>query len=176
MQQLDTLMLFGTASLSCGFLDALLPVFTAACDHGLIWLVTGAVLLLGRKTRRTGWMLLLSVALIYIVGDTILKELVMRPRPFVRFEDAALLIPPPSGSSFPSGHTSSSFAALSVLYARLPASRVPASVFALLIAFSRVYLFVHFPFDVLTGALLGIACAALVLSIFRKTTPPVPLY
>ncbi|MEA4854391.1 MAG: phosphatase PAP2 family protein [Christensenella sp.] len=174
--QLDTQMLFATASLSCGALNTILAAFTTAGDHGLVWLIAAAVLLLNKQTRKTGWMLLFSIALAYIIGDTIIKETVMRARPFQQIEGISLLIPPPDGYSFPSGHTSSSFAALVVFYAAMPKMRIPAMVYALLIAFSRVYFMVHFPFDVLAGALLGIGCAYFVMAIFRRRKLPIDLY
>ena len=69
---LDLQMLFGTAAgLSCGFLNSLLPAFTLTDSKGLIWLLCGFVLLLDKRTRRYGWMLLFSVALAYIIGDQV---------------------------------------------------------------------------------------------------------
>lgn len=173
----DLQMLFGTAAgLSCGFLNSLLPAFTLTDSKGLIWLLCGFVLLLDKRTRRSGWMLLFSVALAYIIGDQVIKYLVARPRPFAEFGVSNLLIPTPDGYSFPSGHASSSFAALAVIYATNKKMRIPAAVYALLIAFSRVYLFVHFPSDVLAGVILGTLCAYLIMMVFNHFQIPRPLY
>ncbi len=171
---LDQSMLFGTAALSCGFLNFLLPAFTTIDNKGVIWLLAGFVLLLDKKTRRAGWMLLFSIALTYLIGNVFLKEFIARERPFAVYGVTDLLIPAPNGYSFPSGHASSSFSALTVLYATNRKMRIPASVYALLIAFSRVYLFVHFPSDVLAGALLGAGCAYLVMKLAKQ--PHAPLY
>ncbi len=83
-----------------------------------------------------------------------------RPRPFQLISrDIRLLIPPPSGWSFPSGHSCASFAAATAVFLRDRRFGAAALVLAALIAFSRVFLFVHYPTDVLAGAALGAVCA-----------------
>lgn len=175
--QLDQGMLFGTAAgLSCGFLNFILPALTAAGNTGLVWLIAGALFLLDKRTRRCGWALLFAIALVYVCGNVILKDLVMRERPFTAYNVPYLLIPPPDGYSFPSGHAASSFAALTVIFSMHKKMRIPASIYALLIAFSRVYLFVHFPSDVLAGALAGTGSAYAVMALMRRFSPPRLLY
>lgn len=160
LQNLDNTMLYGTSAfLSCSLLDTVMPAFSAIGNSGFIWLLACLLFLPDKKTRRIGWMMLLSIALAYILGNLILKELVMRPRPFEQFGLQRLLVAPPDDPSFPSGHTSSSFAATAMLFLTKQKARIPALAYALLISFSRVYVFVHFPSDVLFGELLGIACA-----------------
>lgn len=177
LQNLDRVMLLGTAvSLSCPLLDLLMPAFSVINDHGFIWLLLGALLLLQKRTRKAGWMMLLSIGLAYIFGNLILKELVMRARPFEQFNISQLLIAPPDDYSFPSGHTSSSFAAVTILFATKQKSRIVAAVYALLISFSRVYVFVHFPTDVLFGAVLGITCAYITCAMFRRSKAQELLY
>ncbi|MBC5648906.1 phosphatase PAP2 family protein [Christensenella tenuis] len=172
----DQAMLLSTAAFSCGFLDALMASFSLAGNSGLIWLLATLFLLLDKRTRRQGMTLFFAVALTYVIGNVILKDLVMRPRPFQQYGVTDLLVPPPSGYSFPSGHASSSFAALAVLFATGKSARIPAAVCALLISFSRVYVFVHFPSDVLAGALLGCGCAYLAMALIRRFEVPRPLY
>ncbi|MEG1753703.1 MAG: phosphatase PAP2 family protein [Christensenella sp.] len=170
---LDQSMLFGTAAaLSCGFLNILLSAFTTIGNGGVIWIIITLVFLLDKRTRRCGTALLFAIALTYIIGNVIIKDLVMRERPFVFYGVSQLLIPAPHGFSFPSGHAASSFAALTVIYSCYKKLRLPAAICALLIAFSRVYLFVHFPSDVLAGAVLGSVCAYIILAFnhFRPRT------
>ncbi len=139
------------------FTDAIFPVITYLGEFGAVWLVLAAVLLCGKRTRLWGAGVLAALVLGVALGEGLLKYLVQRPRPFAVFPDASLLIPPPSGYSFPSGHACSSFAASTVLLRYSKKLGVPALILAVLIAFSRVFLFVHWPTDVLCGAALGTA-------------------
>lgn len=165
-----------TAFFSCGILDVLMASFSLIGNSGFLWLLATLLLLLDKRTRRQGLMLFFAIALAYVIGNVIVKDLVMRPRPFQQYGVMELLIPPPPGSSFPSGHASSSFAALTVLCATNRKVRIPASAYALLIAFSRVYVFVHFPSDVLAGTLLGCGCAYAAMALIRRFDTPRPLY
>lgn len=177
LQNLDRAMLLWTSvSFSCYFLNILMPAFSVINDNGFIWLLLGALMLLDKKMRKAGWMMLLCIGLSYILGNLILKELVMRPRPFEQFGVSQLLISPPDDYSFPSGHTSSSFAAVTMLFLTKQKARTTAAIYALLISFSRVYLFVHFPSDVLLGAILGIACAYITFAMFACCKAPKQLY
>ncbi len=85
----------------------------------------------------------------------------MRPRPFVTHPDLIALLDPGDQWSFPSGHSLSSFAAASALCFYHRKSSIPAFLLAAAIAFSRLYACVHYPTDVLAGALIGIACGLL---------------
>ena len=92
-----------------------------------------------------------------LINNQLLKNLVQRPRPFVKFTDLKIIIPTPSEFSFPSGHTASSFAAAAVFYRHLPRKLgLPAVILAGLIGFSRLYVGVHYPTDVIAGAVMGI--------------------
>ena len=152
------------------FMDTVMPFFTALGEHGMLWLAIGAVLLCIKKYRMWGVALLVAVAAVWIVGDQIVKPLVARPRPFIEDPSIQLIIAPPDGYSFPSGHTSSAFAAATVL--ALSSLKRPwkiaAFVVAFIIAFSRLYLFAHNPSDVLAGAVLGIAFGFLAVWAVRK--------
>ena len=99
---------------------------------------------------------LLDTGLEFAVCNGILKPLIARPRPCDLNSAIQLLIPRPGDDSFPSGHSGISFAAVGALFAAKSRLWVPAFVLALIIAFSRLYLYVHWPSDVLVGALLGI--------------------
>ena len=150
---IDRLLAFDTAALDaiqglrCPFLDAVMPFISGLGDGGAVWIGLTLVLMLFRKTRKTGYMMALA--------------LIARIRPYDANSDVTLLIDRLSDYSFPSGHTLASFEAAAVLLLQYRAKAIPALVLALLIAFSRLYLYVHYPTDVLAGALLGVAFAFL---------------
>lgn len=145
------------AHLRCGFLDAVLPPITHLCDHGEIWILLALILLVIRRTRRQGAALTCGLVLDLLACNLLLKPLVGRVRPFALRPAVTLLVIPPPDASFPSGHTAASFAAVFALKASESPLWKPALALALVIAFSRLYLYVHWPSDVLGGALLGVA-------------------
>ncbi len=137
--------------------DALFPVITYLGEAGAVWLILALAFLCVKKYRRYGVLMILAIAAGFLTGELFLKNLVCRPRPFQLFPDyTPLLILPPSGFSFPSGHSCSSFAAATALCRCSKKWGVPALILAGLIAFSRVFLFVHWPTDVLAGAAMGV--------------------
>ena len=136
--------------------DLLMPLITSLGNSGAIWLALTVLLLLRPKTRKLGLAVGISLALEVLCCNGILKPLVARVRPCDLNPSVRLLIPRPEDFSFPSGHTASSFAAASALYFGGSKGWLPAGALAALIAFSRLYLYVHFPSDVLAGALIGI--------------------
>ena len=141
--------------------DTVLPLITHLGDAGLFWIASAVVLLFFKKTRKTGALALITMLLTYVTGELVLKNLIARPRPCHLFPEVPLLIPPPDSFSFPSGHSASSFTAAVMLTLRHKKAW-PALILAALIAFSRVFLFVHFPTDIIAGAALGTAFAVLV--------------
>lgn len=141
--------------------DQIMPVITALGNAGIIWLIVAVLLLIHPKWRKTGFEMLLALGIAAAIGSLILKPLIGRIRPFEANEFAELLITPPKDFSFPSGHTSSSIAAAVVLLRRNWKWGIGGIVLALLIAFSRMYLYVHYPSDVLAGAVLGVISAFL---------------
>ena len=136
-------------------LDLLMPFISALGNGGAIWLASAAILLLRRKTRAAGAAMLTALALEALLCSGFLKPFVARLRPFEINTGIHLLIQPPSGYSFPSGHAASSFAAAAALFFSGSRLAGPAFVLAALIAFSRLYLYVHFPTDVAAGAMIG---------------------
>ena len=136
--------------------DHLFPVITALGNAGLVWLALAAVLLILPRTRKLGLVVTAALVLEAITCNLILKPLVARARPFTVNPAVELLIAKPTDFSFPSGHTSASFAVVSALFFRKERLWIPAGILAALIAFSRLYLYVHYPTDVLAGALIGI--------------------
>ena len=144
------------STLTCPALDFLMPKITLLGNGGMIWLLASGGLLCTKKYRKQGIVLLGSLAVGVLVGNVFLKNLIARPRPCWLDSSVQLLITNPTDYSFPSGHTLSSVIGATVLtktdrrfgYAAIP--------LAALIAFSRLYLYVHFPSDVLAAAVLGI--------------------
>lgn len=140
-------------------LDGVMKFFTQIGNLGAIWAVFAGCLLLRRSTRRLGLFMLLALGAEALVCSGILKHAFARPRPFTLVPGFELLIPRPDGSSFPSAHAASSFTALFFLwFSGHPALRriaPAAAAIALLISFSRLYFYVHFPTDILAGAALG---------------------
>ena len=137
------------------FLDGLMPVVGALCDHGEIWIALAAILLFTRRFRRTGAVLALALLLDALCCNAVLKPLIARARPCDVNTAVELLIARPADWSFPSGHTAVSFAAVGALLAQRSKLWGPAFALAVLIAFSRLYLYIHWPSDVLAGAALG---------------------
>ncbi len=145
------------AHLRCGFLDAVMPAVSRVCDHGELWVALAVCLLALRRYRRAGGAVACALALDLACVNLVLKPLVGRIRPFAVNTAVQLLTAPPLDASFPSGHTAASFAAVFALKAAGSRLWKPALVLAVLIAFSRLYLYVHWPSDVLAGALAGAA-------------------
>lgn len=141
------------------WLDVVMVAVSAFGNLGSGWVVVGIVLICCRRFRWCGIGVVAAVILAGVLSKLIIGEVVVRPRPCDVDPSVVLLIPRPFGTSFPSGHTTAAFAALTVLIAfRMPKGLViPASVLAVSIAFSRLYLFVHYPSDVGAGILLGVA-------------------
>ena len=149
------------ANLKCAFLDAVMPVITLLGDAGIFWIAIAVVFLFIPKYRRIG--LGMGVALIMglLVCNVTMKPLFARPRPYdyqlLHFgKEIKLLIEAQHDFSFPSGHTLASFEAATAIAIRNKKMGIPALVLACLIAFSRLYLYVHYPTDVLFSVAMGI--------------------
>ncbi len=136
--------------------DRVMCMITKLGNAGAIWIVLALVLLLIPKTRRSASILLAALAVDVVLCNLLLKPLVARVRPFEVNTAIQLLVAKPQDFSFPSGHTAASFASAAALYlAGEKKLWKPVLVLAVLIAFSRLYLYVHYPTDVLGGAVLG---------------------
>ena len=151
-------------NLQCGFLDGIMPAITHLGDAGILWIAVAIFLLLCKKWRYTGLSMALALGMGLVLCNLILKPLVGRMRPFdYQLQYFAtyipLLIEAPADYSFPSGHTIASFEAATVLLLKNRKGGIPAMILAALIAFSRLYLYVHYPTDVLASVVLGISIA-----------------
>ena len=154
------------ANLWCPFLDAVMPAITALGDAGIFWMIIAAALLAFRKTRRVGLGMGIAMLAGLLLCNVTLKPLCQRPRPYDYQYDVfgkliPLIIERQHDFSFPSGHTIASFEAAGVIVLNNKKWGVAALVLASLIAFSRLYLYVHYPTDVLVSMVLGIMLALL---------------
>jgi undecaprenyl-diphosphatase len=134
-----------------GFLDPVFEAVTYAGSYGAIWLAIAAAAALVLRRPQVFFWTLVADALAQLVSS-VLKDAIHRARPNV---DA--LVTRPHSHSFPSGHATASFACATVLALLLPRLRVPLYLLAAAVAWSRVYVGVHYPLDVLAGAALGVA-------------------
>ena len=150
------------------FFDFLMPKITALGNGGFIWILCSAILLAIPKYRKSGVALLFGLALGLLFGNMILKPLVARARPFELIDGIELLIAAPLDFSFPSGHTLSSATAAIVLTMTNRRFGYVAIPLAVLISFSRLYLYVHFPTDILGAFVLSAIISVIVYLIFFR--------
>lgn len=150
------------------FLDAVMPIITMLGDGGIFWIAVAVILLFPKKTRKIGLTMGLSLLLGFIVGNLVLKNVVGRIRPYDLNPNFPLLIDKLHDYSFPSGHTLASFEASVAILLYSKKFGIPALVLAFLIAFSRLYLYVHYPTDVLASIILGTGFAILSFFIINK--------
>lgn len=140
-------------------LDIFFPFITHLGDKGLCWIALGIILLIPRRTRIWGICVLVCLTVDFLLGEGLLKHLFLRQRPCIVQPIDDMLIAIPHTTSFPSGHSASSFTSATALFLNNRRAGIAAYVLASLIAFSRLYCYVHFPTDILCGILLGISVA-----------------
>ncbi len=154
-----------------GSWDALWTRITSLGDKGWFWLALALLLILFPRTRKAGILALAAMVLCALVTNVCLKNLVARPRPYTQVPGLTSLLPPQSDWSFPSGHTTASFASAGVYLRTLPQRYGTAAlILAALIAFSRLYVGVHYPTDVLAGLAIGLLGSWIVCSAARRNT------
>ncbi len=141
------------------FLDKFFSIFTLLGNRGEIWILIFIVLFFNKKTKSVAIYGFIALVLSALSIEVIIKPIIQRPRPFVANPLIELLIKEPFGYSFPSGHATSSFAAAFFLYLNKVKYRTVYLLLAILMAFSRLYVYVHYPSDVLVGVLLGMLIA-----------------
>lgn len=156
-------------NLSSGTMDAVMKAVTLSGDYAMVWIVAALALIIYEPTRKAGIVMVVAIALGQVLNDYIIKEIVARPRPFVEDPSIVLIISPPSGYSFASGHTVKAFAAAFALFIYERKWGSIALCYAALIGFSRVYLCVHYPSDVVAGAFIGIVCALIAYVAYEKS-------
>lgn len=154
------------------WLDPIMKFFTLIGEYGAVWVIISIVLLLRRGTRPVGLYCAGALLLSVIFCNLLLKPLIMRPRPFIVNPDIILNVTAPWDYSFPSGHATTSFASATGLAAGRKSWGIAGYVLAVLISFSRMYFYLHFPSDIFVGVLLGISCGMVSYKLIGKILLP----
>ena len=160
--------LYGLQEIHGPLMDKIMVCLSTLGNAGIFWIALSLVFLAIKKYRKTGIQMLITMAAAFILANLILKNLVARDRPCWIDPGVELLIQSPKDFSFPSGHTVNGFAASVALLCNNGKFGIPAVILASAIAFSRMYLFVHFPTDVFAGVIIGTACALLVHYVYSR--------
>lgn len=147
--------------------DILVPL-TRLGNAGLLFIAAAVILLCFKTTRTSGILMLISMAACFIFNDIIIKRLIARPRPFITVPGLVTLVSPPASYSFPSGHTASAFAAVVTLFFTRRKFLGIGLVVAFFMGISRIYAGVHYPSDVIVGALVGTLTACAVGMLYKK--------
>ena len=164
----DSILMFIQNNIRCEFLDTIMPIVTSLGNGGAIWIVIMIIMLISKKYHKYGVILGITLLCSYILGEQIIKNIIARARPCNINPSIQMLISIPKSYSFPSGHSSNSFAAAIILYKANKSWGKAAVVLATLIAFSRMYLYVHYPSDVLCGSIMGIIVALIIYEAFQR--------
>lgn len=157
-------------SMHTPLLDTFFQTITHLGDAGWFWILLALILLIFRKTRICGFCMLAGMAVGVLITNVGLKPLVARERPCWINDTVQLLVDVPKDYSFPSGHSQISFVSAAAIFWNNRKWGIAAFVLAALIAFSRLYLYVHFPTDVLAGMVIGIASGWSMSRLVRKKT------
>ena len=169
------------------FMTALMVTITTLGDEGIIFIAMGIVFLFFKKYRKVGFAILIALVVMLLCNNIILKDLLARPRPFNLFiidpeayslwggENAKYFFPylvhAPSSFSFPSGHTSSAFAAAFAILIYNRKIGIPMTFFAALMGFSRIYVEVHYCTDVIAAAFVALVYALIAAGIVKLIYP-----
>ena len=159
MDVIEFQILYTLQELRTPLVDGLMVFITSLGDHGWFWILMGVLLFSFPRTRLLGGCMLISIAAGFLLGNVLLKNMAARQRPCWLDPSVELLVPVPKDFSFPSGHSLVSFEGAVCIFLFNRKWGIPALMLAVLTAFSRLYLFVHFPTDVLAGIVMGIVIA-----------------
>ena len=152
------------------WLDPIVSFYTKLGDAGLMWIALCVLLLIFPKTRRAGLGGAMALILSLLCTNVILKNLFTRTRPWLVVEGLTALVAEHDPNSFPSGHTSAAFAFAAAVYRELPLSWTRFAVVgaAICMGWSRIYVAVHYPSDVIAGAVVGTLCGLCAAWLYRK--------
>ena len=144
-------------------LSPILIAVTKLGNHGMVWIAAASLLFLCEKTRAAGFLSFMALIGSMIINNMIIKRLAARTRPYEVIPELKILIEKEKDLSFPSGHTGSAFAVATVLFCCLPQGYgIAALSFAFLMGLTRLYVGVHYPTDVLAGAVIGTLIGVLI--------------
>lgn len=160
--------LYALQNLHHPWLDILMAGVSSLADHGMAFIFLGLVLFCIKRTRKLGAAILISIGIGFFLGNVVMKNLFARSRPCWIDESIILLVKNPRDFSFPSGHTLVAFESAVSIWLVHKRWGCAALLLAFLIGFSRMYLFVHFPTDVLGGMVLGAGIAVFVNRVLLK--------
>lgn len=149
------------------FFDKFMPILSRINDYGGVYIVFSLLTILISKEKNTGLYIIVALMLGSLLGEGIIKHIIKRCRPINSYKHRFLIKIPPS-YSFPSGHTTSSFAVLGVLWSVNSDYKYLVLILALLISFSRLYLHVHYPTDIIGGILLGLLCSKMTFVVVNR--------
>ena len=180
----ESILLFIQEHIRCAELDPLMITITHTGDYGILCIAVAVILLLIPKTRRLGNILAASLAIEFIINNGIIKNVVARTRPYYVIDELKLMIEEQPDFSFPSGHAGITFAfagafLFSMIFGipglsesiKFKAVTIAVLIYAELLAFSRLYVGVHYPTDVLGGIAIGLATAMAGYFIEGKLSP-----
>ena len=164
----SAILLWIQSNVRTGFLTPIMKVITHLGDKGAFWILLSLILMIPRKTRRMGITCGVAMVIGLVVTNLVIKNWVARVRPYELISELELMVGRADDWSFPSGHTTNSLAAAWVIFRMAPKKYgIPTLVLAILISLSRLYVGIHYPTDVLGGALIGICSAVIAMALMR---------
>ena len=167
MTEIEFTILDGLQSIHNNVLDKIMTAFTFLGELGWFWILCGVALLFSEKYRKNGWIVLFTLLTGLLIANVLLKNLVARVRPYDINTAVNLIISKPTDWSFPSGHTTASFGAAAALMYANKKWGIAAYITATILAFSRMYLYVHYPTDILGGILVGTLSFIIVITVYK---------
>lgn len=174
----DEILIFIQNYIRNDFFDAVFPFYTSLGEDGIIWIVVGVLLLIPKKTRKCGIMVLAALLVMLVVNNLTLKKLIARTRPcytdgIKHLFPELVEIPKVTSYSFPSGHTTSAFSVAFTIYKQHKKLGIVALIMAAVMAFTRLYVFVHFPTDIYGGIIVAAGIAYFVYKMEKIITPKI---
>ena len=172
IQNIDNRVLDNISRIHKPALNKIMITAYRAGNAGIVWWAICLPFLINSNWRATGANFVFGLAWAHLMGEIIIKHIVKRVRPCHTLDDDEQLIDRPRFYSFPSGHTTASFAMVGVALMRCKViTFMPILMLAMLIAFSRIYLRVHYLTDVIAGMILGLTCGICSVLIFNTVVP-----